>query len=68
MKWRMFFYIKKMTFYIYFLSILTSKVAGGFETGEVKSSCYSFSCNFSNAVHGIHESQFDLLTIVESIL
>lgn len=49
-------------------SLLTSKVAGSFKTGEVKGCCYSFSCDFSNAMHGIHESQFDVWTVVESIL
>lgn len=59
---------KKTTFYFYVLSLFTSKVAGSFKTGEVKGCCYSFSRNFSDAVHGIHESKFDLLTVVESIL
>lgn len=49
-------------------SLLTSQVAGSFKPGEVKGRCYSLSCDFSNAVHGIHEPQFDFVTVVESIL
>lgn len=49
-------------------SLLTSEVTGGFKTGEIEGCGYSLSCDLSNAVHRIHESKFDFLILVESIL
>lgn len=47
---------------------LTSEVTGCFITREVKGFCDSCSCNFGNAMHGIHESQFHFLAVVVRIL
>lgn len=49
-------------------SCLTSKVTGCFEAREIKGCCYSLSCDFCNTMHGTHESKFDVLIVVESVL
>lgn len=35
---------------------------------KIKGCCYSFSCDFCNTMHGSHESKFDFLIVVESVL
>lgn len=66
---RMVYYSRKHFFFLNLsVLLLTSEVARRFKPGEVKGRCHGASCDLSHAVHGIHESQFVFLTVVESFL